>query len=475
MNIPELLVQIFAVVPVSECTRLITTSRAVFNAAAPRIWEEVPDSYYLLSLIPGTGVSMERTGLFKIDLPPYSQSDFSRFSIYSPYVKALGISGAAATISPWRTLLEKIKGGPLFPNLKFLRWKNSNAVRDNLILWVHVFASPSLRSIETENASDIPACCISSSALSVVLSYLGGACPAFESLSIFPGLAGYTEESDGEQPFSALLWKKPLYYHLANLSNLSQLTTNTSILSPEGILALSALPRLRSLDLSLPTMDLRRVESFEAVSLTPTSFPALHSLKLHFLPLLDIWTIWHDMEPMIARLTVLKLELSPRRINIPETPDFNTFISNYFPLICDRSPNIADLSINWGGLARELFTHNGVLDMYAQHSRRLPLQRLSNRYFGGPMDNLASSDLQSAWAGITELIIRKYGMVWGELRHLAAFPKLERLSISLNREIQWEFPSSGHLCIGSGAFHTLQLASLEFATLQDITFENLAR
>lgn len=40
-EIPELLQQIFALVAVSDCARLASTSQAIFSATIPHVWAEV--------------------------------------------------------------------------------------------------------------------------------------------------------------------------------------------------------------------------------------------------------------------------------------------------------------------------------------------------------------------------------------------------------------------------------------------------
>ncbi|KAG8700124.1 hypothetical protein FRC08_004913 [Ceratobasidium sp. 394] len=455
LEIPELLDYILSYVSASDCARLMATSRAVFNGARPRVWRDVPNVRCLLSLIPGLNISQTT-----IQLPPFSLADFSRFHIYSPHVEALTIHDPDVyfSISPWRTLLVKARTAPLLPNLVFLHLNHSHQMQDNQILWIHAFVSPSVRIITAYSPNKLPGCDISISALSVLLDHVKQTSPSLETLAIFPGSAGDDGEQDGQHPLVSLLWEAPFHHHLISLSSLRHLITNTSILSPEGISALGALPHLTSLDLSPKHYD-PDITTFRSVPLPSGSFPALCHLSLHFLSLFDIQEIWR-MDLMINQLSALDIEFTYPTMATPLLNPYS-FWETLFPRICACSPGISNLYIDCGGLEQETTVGPLVIGAFTRHSGALPLQQVSIHrcidFVARESDNFGLG-LQLAWAGVRRLTIPYISVDLDGLSHLAALPMLEHLAVCLAViSTDWAFPLPEQVHAGSTVFHTLEL------------------
>ncbi|KAG8767696.1 hypothetical protein FRC12_006103 [Ceratobasidium sp. 428] len=484
IDIPELLELIFADVSVSECAKVLSTSRVVFNAAVARVWNEVPHIRHLLSLIPGLQTLLEGERITP-QLPPFSGVGFSRFLIYSPHVKALNISHAGEFVSivHWNTLLMKAEEVPLLPSLASLHLDNGRRlVIDDEILWIQAFSSTSLRKLTMYSpktrsmAGDI-----SFIALSVILNHLKKASPSLEQLIVFPDR---DSEQSNQSPLAHLLWEGPFYRHLTSLSSLSHLATNTNIFSPDGILALSTLPNLTSLDLASGHYT-PHIKTFEGIALPPGSFSALRHIALHFLSLAEIQEIW-NMEAIVNKLSSLDIEFSV----VPQPdgtyvvrPNFDGFLSGKIPLICARSPCISNLHLGFGERYGEVTVEHCVTPVMVQNLALLLLQRISihDCLCTALMNNTFSpTHFQVAqWVGMTELRIpfSKFQSL-REISYLAALPNLKSLAISLGGlDLSTEdVPTTEQANTRSEVLHTLELNMMDFKMSPSVdTLKDLAR
>ncbi|KAG9103916.1 hypothetical protein FRC06_007027 [Ceratobasidium sp. 370] len=375
-------------------------------------------------------------------------------------------------------MAEKIRRGPAVVDIpELLDQIFSHRMQDDQILWIHAFASPSLRTISAYGSLKFPNGEISISALSVVLGHLKQTSPSLETLATFPISTDDIGEQDSQHPWVSLLWQAPFYSHLAGLSSLRHLVTNTSMLSPEGISTLGALPRLTSLDLSPKHYD-PDVATLASTTLPCGSFPALRRLSLHFLSFLDIREIWR-MEPMINRLSTLDIELARSTTSMPL--NVYSFFEVLFPRICACSPGISNFAIDLGGIEGRAIGGPRVVQAFAQHSRALPLQQVSIGRCLGVVQDDDGAVLQVAWAGVRQIKMPHVAVTMDGISRLAALPMLERLAASLPGVFtNWEFPSPEQVHAGSTAFHTLELGDLlleleEPLALQSGRFKDLAR
>lgn len=378
-------------------------------------------------------------------------------------------------VKPWYTLLTAAKNSLLLPKLTSLRLYDSYWMCDHQILWVYAFASPSLRSMTTDNALVLPYSDISCYAMSIILAHLRRTSPALESLTIFPGLDYKEGEPDGQSVYLSLLQEEPFHTHLSNFSHLSSFATTTNTLTAGGILALATLPRLASLDLS-PMHHHPARSSLKKTDLPPKSFQALRHLGVHFLPVLDIYTIW-TMSSLVARLTSLELEFwIPEDLQLDISLEVDKFLRIMIPVISRGSRLISDLTLDWGG-PNNRYSSGKHIDFITVHLATLPLRRLSiRRFINDEVNNLLLHEIETPWSHIRDLAIPEYHADLDELSHLAVLPRLERLVISLNREHKWE---SLHLKPARHArsknFHALVLVPESFSLPQGKILKGLAR
>lgn len=211
-NSPELVDIIFGHAQISDCARLASTSRLVFNAAAPVIWRSLDSIIPLLELL-----QAEITELIGHDgpttivtLPSSSEADFTRFDVYAPFVKTLKIDCQigddmwdtfGGSISPWLTLHSRRQHKPILPNLSSLQL--ILATRKALIqaMWIIALASPSLRSIEALCSADNPeAVQVSAMASCMILETVTSQCPSLQRLSLFPDVVTVVDLPTAAEP-----------------------------------------------------------------------------------------------------------------------------------------------------------------------------------------------------------------------------------------------------------------------------------
>lgn len=379
-------------------------------------------------------------------MPPLSTADFTRLELYAPLVKTLSINHEQHSFvpSPWRTLLVRARQAPILPNLVSLKF-NGAAKHDEQILWLHVFASASIRSITTAQPGLPQAPQISIAGASVVLKHLGQTCPALNHLEILPGFTDPQEngndEFDGEHPFISILWDASYDVHLRNLTSLTRFSTNTSVLTPEGILALASLPKLVHLEVSSTISGDEAEYGIQPNALPDGSFPSLRELSLHYVTLLDIWSIWHT-EALVKGLTNLTIKLA-----FPDNPDtglpsIDWFIFACFPTICARSTQLESISLDFGGLDRTWIAHDYGFQLYIPTARLSHLQRVSvYRLIGGRGDQPFLAVLGTIWPHLKELNVPDYFATLETMQSFAMIPKLEQLVVclsSMNRG--WNIP-----------------------------------
>lgn len=397
-------------------------------------------------------------------MPPLSTADFKRLELYAPFVKILNINNGQRgfTTSPWRTLLVRARQKQILPNLVSLKL-NGTSKHDELILWLHIFASASVRTITTAQPGLSQNPQISIAGTSLVLKHLRKTCPKLHHLEIFPGLTDGREngkdEFDGEHPFVSILWEASYDVQLRGLTNLTRFSTNTSLLTPEGLLALASLHQLVHLEISATISGDETENGILPIMLPEGSFPSLCNLSLHYVTLLDIWSLWQT-EALVRGLTYLTIKLAfpDNPTAHPALPNMDWFIFTCFPTICYRSAQLESISLDFGGLDHSWMAHDHGYLIYAPTAKLSHLQRLSiYRLIGGRTDQPFLDSLGVIWPCVKELSMPDYFATVNTLQFFATMPKLEQLVVCLSSmNGRWSIPPIESLGpVGSTTFRKL--------------------
>ncbi|KAG8678309.1 hypothetical protein FRC09_019944, partial [Ceratobasidium sp. 395] len=161
LSIPEIATTICSFGSIADCARLSRTSRSLFKVASPFVWAYVNDAERLLVLLePAAFQKLEfvnniRTVKLVLEEDGATNQYFSRFDVYSPYIKALDIYGRdtgrpRCQVKGWTILLSRARQGLLLPNLRYLRLEPPREPPVDFLMWIVAFASPSLTELTFE-------------------------------------------------------------------------------------------------------------------------------------------------------------------------------------------------------------------------------------------------------------------------------------------------------------------------------------
>ncbi|KDN47572.1 hypothetical protein RSAG8_03362, partial [Rhizoctonia solani AG-8 WAC10335] len=249
---------------------LMQVCRELFYSILPLVWEEVDGPTSLVSMIPGGGIvhyESEPSPYVVMQLP--GSLELSRFNIYAPHVKCLALSHILVDeYVNWEGFLSCTRSVDLLPNLEAIYFPtsdiseytaNSGKVDKDSVHWAIAFLSASLQTLVqvppelTHYARYASPLWLDFNSSNSLMTSVAEKCPNLRSLSILPAEVRLTRPttrwSGARTLIMSFLGDSPeIYSSFLQLGNLTSLLISAVILCPEGLIALSGLPRLESLN-----------------------------------------------------------------------------------------------------------------------------------------------------------------------------------------------------------------------------------
>ncbi|KAG8768996.1 hypothetical protein FRC12_005226 [Ceratobasidium sp. 428] len=413
---PDLLRAICSVSKHRTCTALLRLNKSSFRVAAPFVWNKVTQVTYLLRLIPGVNIPATSQGVIKITLPPFASADFSRFTMYAPYIRSLDVH-SNVSVSPWRTLVLQSKQQPLLPRLSSLTvWQENR--KDPItkeLVWMSILLTQSVASICVQRSHK--AAMGSRQGIFTLLDMVANTCPHVQDLKL-PAITGGTEETDGEHYLLNLFSGRTASDSFQIFSSLRTLTTGLSLLCSESFQALGSLPHLRHLHIYTGNSGTAGV--LEAVPSDENLFPALEYLCLENL-------YWKDIVLVLGQQSLVKKPASLRlvlddtttRITLDNISDIFAMLQGMGCLIdldVDLSRSVGCYKIEPGGMILSVLS-------------KLPLRvvQLDNAEFL----TISEVHLYQVFPSLTELRMSHQLVGMHEFHVFAAMPKLQYLAVLL--------------------------------------------
>ncbi|CAE7223315.1 unnamed protein product [Rhizoctonia solani] len=301
-GIPELAHLICSTIQKADNVSLMRTCRQLFHDILPFVWEDVDQANSLVSLIPGGGII-----IYDSDFSPYvvmqlpSRLELARFNIYAPHVKRL--TPTALHIDEydgWESFLACVRSIDLLPNLdtlclpvrdhtQYTSYGGDETVETNCVNWVTAFLSSSLRTLELGYRKQgshwdnrrVP--WMDFGLFDSFMVSVSQKCLGLRSLSVLPASVMHDNPRsrrvlNGIPRVSFSRDVSLVYWNFLQLENLTSLRVSLVILNLEGVLALSALPRLETLSVLGYEFDNRIC--CNGLELPTEGFPALRHLEL---------------------------------------------------------------------------------------------------------------------------------------------------------------------------------------------------
>ncbi|KAG8746209.1 hypothetical protein FRC10_005725 [Ceratobasidium sp. 414] len=377
---------------------------------------------------------------------PPLRLDFSRFKLYSPYVKSLKIYPKRFfVLSNWNALNSVLDQRPFLPKLRSLfihtNWDMSRPSPLLCVGWINWFMSSSLTDIRLRAAEIDPEGLMSLWEVAAILQAVAEGSPQLERLTLPPCDSRIDNRSEDMSLFLGLLQTKPPEQYLPRLHALRELEGSTLLLKSELVEAVGSLPHLQSLKLHRACWEPISAD----MAPNPGTFPTLQSLALINFEESDVATVL-DLIPTLSQLTRLELE-----VNI-ET-EGNWLVTTLFP----RLEQITRLSVlhlilefNFLSLSRD--HHNISSPTALSVLSKLPLEEVK---LVGLLIN-DSADLSAMFPSVKRLEIPDAEVHLHMLTPFAAMPKLEQLTTAL--VLHEACVPYRHTVQGSPTFRTLKLA-----------------
>ncbi|KAG8766899.1 hypothetical protein FRC12_006580 [Ceratobasidium sp. 428] len=428
---PELLDAICGAAKRSTCLALLCVNKSSFHAAAPFVWNKVTRVTHLLKLISTVTIPLAAShGAVNIvslhlvskevvliyfmakTLPPFASADFSRFTVYAPYVRSLDVH-SDVSVSPWRTLVLRAKQQPLLPRLLSLTvWQENR--KDPItkeLMWMSVLLTQSVTSVRVQSSHTIGMGFVWG--VSVILHVVATSCPHVRRLTL-PTISEGTEETDGEHYLLNLFPNQPVSKSFLAFSSLHTLVTGLWIFRDDYLRVLGSLPRLRYLKL-IPGYPI--TDSSTIVSYLDNSFPALERLCMEDLS-------WKDARIVLGHGLLVK-NLVSLKLVLEYAADTLTDMDSTF-LMLKGIDGLTDLDVDFGN-SDELYEIEpsdmvlSVLSQLSLHTVRLSFALLLK---------IVEIDLYQVFSAITELRMPNQYTAVHEFQVFAALPRLQHLAVT---------------------------------------------
>ncbi|CUA70977.1 putative LRR receptor-like serine/threonine-protein kinase At4g36180 [Rhizoctonia solani] len=388
-EIPELAYLICAINQKRDNANLMQVCRKLFYSILPLVWEEINRPDLLVSLIPGGGIVSYKTEPLPyvvMELP--CSLNLSRFNIYAPYVKRLTLSPIDVDgYGDWERFHSCTRSVDLLPNLETIYFPASYVSESitksgksgiDSVNWAITFLSKSLKALVqapptiTHSTQYNHPLWLDFDSFSSLVTSVVQRCPRLHSLSILPARVRSTglpnRRGSGPSPRILFSYEYPeIYSSLVQLGNLTSLLISAVLLCPEGLIALSALPKLESLYIAGWERD---PEAYYDHLRSPINmFPRLKHLELTRLSWNTVSNVCNT-KALISNLRSLTIT-SPHNYSIPYPSDERgKNISDIIPLLATHNSNITTLAVHDYGnhqLSPEVLDAWGRLPLVTLH------------------------------------------------------------------------------------------------------------
>ncbi|KAG8776912.1 hypothetical protein FRC12_000626 [Ceratobasidium sp. 428] len=452
-NTPELLVLICKFLEAEECVPLLTASQACFPIAASRVWAQVDNARVLLALL---GVKITGDGSYEAiknhpHISLYGTRNFKRFEFYAPLVRHLNVYGNEChhfKISNWYTLFQQARKGPLLPNLSSLTLNAADSIfAVDQMLWISIFASPSLLRFKPIHIRDSNKACVSELAAAIILKTISDRCPNMQSLYIYPTRENGEGDTDGESCLLNIMWPGPYLPYLQSLLGLRSLSTSLAVIDGDGLPALGGLPQLE-------TLTIRGCNEYlhdENFAVPANSFPRLMSLTL--------WEIYvgvvRDLmaiQPLVRRLTHLSI---CHWFEEEEAEEQTEWFEGTIPLLLQNIPGLEslyyDATYNISPFDFDI-VRGGISHSFLERTSKLRTLYLT----GFEIQSVGVLEcMPASWSMLTDLCLVHGVISPALLPYFAKLPNLQKLTLQLqfSHRVDWPVFDGGR---GTGlTLHTI--------------------
>ncbi|CAE6357243.1 unnamed protein product [Rhizoctonia solani] len=437
LQVPEIVRMVCSYGTSKDTVHLAITCQGLFRIAIPIAWEKVKGVVQLIKLIRNVVVDREKDLLedFMITTiefsSPSKEEDLERWYVYAPFVRQLEIfedDSPYFYMPTFPALLSYARKKVLLPNLTKLLLNAREPQILNYLFWVNVLGSSSLRDLQASYPPNLMPV-ISNDRESTVMQAIVEHCPNLTTLGFFS--YPYSEPVDNEYDKVFIRYPHPMQNFLPKASSLTNLIGSVSFLLPQSLDAIGRLPNLERLEIHYPPKSTREdIDRLGRGSLSPTAFPKLRELALWNLIQYGADFIW-DLQPLVRQLLVVEIRFNP----YPRRQQNGWALRKLIPTICQRSPDITGLLLDFDGDSQEGIGtphmcnfDDAIFNIIAQ----LPLTRLEIMHARLPGPD-ATFKLTRTWPNLEVLRWTAQHVKVQELQEFAVFlPRLRHLGVEVN-------------------------------------------
>ncbi|KAG8722078.1 hypothetical protein FRC09_006867 [Ceratobasidium sp. 395] len=456
------------------------TSRLGFGTAASRIWRDLDDIEPLLKLLALTTehTKVKTETLMKVTLPAFSPEIFTRFNCYSAFVQKLLVTNqwyidksdntfCSFKLQPWSTLSLQAQRAPLLPNLESLKFAQLFSDENEVVLWISVLVSPSLKTLDLRGLRST----LSHLGTATVLGLLTQNTPNLKKISHHLTVVPSTDDTAFlEKSAASQLVLSPLARgHLQNSQHLVHLDIGGQFIDSTTFLELSRLPKLEHLSIEqLSNEDSSLAKIFNNIQLPANSFPSLQKLQLDFSVLDDIVAAW-NVKPFVSGLTTVVLLYNTENPRVRTIYD-NDVLNLILPIISASSPHITQLTLDSvESLGSEPLSKK-LRNAPWTHMGRLSLSYLELNHFDA--DAASFKNVQQIWPHLVVLAIPTQTLTFQHLVYLSRLPKLEEI-LAHGLEDMGKVPETQCQC--SSPLRTIEFDEMFNDWVGAESIENVAR
>ncbi|KAG8706816.1 hypothetical protein FRC09_002188 [Ceratobasidium sp. 395] len=389
------------------------TSRLGFGTAASRIWRDLDDIEPLLKLLaPTTELTKVKTeNLMKVTLPMFSPEIFTRFNCYSAFVQKILVTKqwyidetnstfCRFQLQPWSTLSLQAQRAPLLPNLEDLEFAQLFPDENEIVLWLSVLVSPSLKTLNLCGLRST----LSHLGTATVLGLLTQNAPNLKKfshdLTVVPSTddTAFPEKSAASQRVLSPLARS----YLQNSQYLVHLDIGAQFIDSATFFELSRLPKLEYLSIKqLSNKDASLVGTFNNIQLPANSFPSLRKLQLDSSILDDIVAAW-NVKPLVSGLTTVILLYNTENPRARTVYD-NDVLNLILPIMSASSSRITELTLDGVEVLGSEPLSMKLRSAPWTHMERLSLSYLELKHFNA--DAASFKNVQQVWPRLVVLAI----------------------------------------------------------------------
>ncbi|CAE6480409.1 hypothetical protein ACGC1H_003419 [Rhizoctonia solani] len=437
LQVPEIVRMVCYHGASKDIIHLAITCQDLFHIAIPVAWEKVKGVVQLIKLIRNVVVDREKDMLedFMITTIEFSgppkEENLERWYMYAPFVRHLEIfedDSPYFYMPTFPALLSYARKKALLPNLTKLVLNAREPQVLNYLFWVNVLGSSSLRDLQASYNSQLMPI-ISNERESSVMQAIVEHCPNLTTLGFFSYPRSEIIENEYDKVF--IRYPHPMQNFLPKASSLTNLIGSISFLLPQSLDSLGRLPNLERLEIHYPPNSTREdINRLGRGTLLPTAFPRLKGLALWNLMQHGADFIW-DLQPLVNKLEVVEIKFNPH----PRRQQNEWALRKLIPTICERSPGIAELLLDFDGDSQEGIGTPHICnfdDAVFNAVAQLPLTRLEIMHarLAGPDTTFK---LTRTWPNLEVLRWTAQHVKVEELQEFAVYlPQLKHLGVEVN-------------------------------------------